>query len=167
MDFIDFSQLKVVDINRFSTLRLEFNADTYLDATMEKGAEYIASLLKVNYKSSAVFYSISINGKMTEDDFIYLCETLSASILRHNTYIDKRDTQELSKILNILPKNKWMLKKQFTSRINSDMTTLLNCAYHLYRNRYVNINIDTADGEFKYQLIGPEIKDENINIESN
>lgn len=106
MNFVDVSQFKIVEMRRFSTLRLSIDADKYLDASLEDSAQYLQSLLRVNYKSPSVFYNVSIKGdELSEEDFELICENLVSIIFRHNALVDVRSEAEKESVLNALPGN--------------------------------------------------------------
>ncbi len=156
MDFVDLAAMKITTVNRYSTIKVPFKADRFLDAKVSEGAEYIDSLLKVRFRSPSVLYRVDISGEELEtEDFEYICETLVAEILRHNSIEEERTDRELLSILNLLPGHRWLLKHEMRTRVNADVSTLVYVAKHYYRNRNINIVIETVDGKFKYELIGP------------
>ena len=158
MEFVDVSQYKIVNMNRFSTLKIKLDGDKYLDAPISEGSEYLHKLLACSYKTPSVVYRVTVQlANPNIDDFEIICESVAAAIFQNNMIEDKPRTDEEKKyVLNKLPSNRWVLKPMFADRVHCDTTTLLRAAHVGWRNRNLNIFIETSDGQFKYELIGVE-----------
>lgn len=158
MEFVDVSQYKIVNMNRFSTLKVKLDGDEYLDLPCSESSEFLHKLLKCNYRTPSVVYRIKVTLKEpTLDDFEVICDNVVAAIFRDNMDESKVRTDEEKKyVLNKLPSNRWVLKPQFAHRVHCDNITLIHAAQVGWRNRNLNIYIDTTDGQYKYELIGAE-----------
>lgn len=158
MEFVDVSQFKVVKMNRFSTLKITFDGDVYLDSPVSESSVFIHNLLRCSYRTPSVVYQVKVSLKdPVYQDFELICENVVAAIFTNNMVTDVRRTDDDKRLLlNKLPSNRWVLKKQFADRVHCDVTTLLKVADYGWRNRNLNIFIETTDGEFKYELIGAE-----------
>lgn len=158
MEFVDVSQCKIVNMNRFSTFKIKLDGDEYLDSPVSESSQYIRNLLRCSFKTPSVVYRISVQlEEPTLDDFEVICENVVAAIFTNNIREDVlRTEEELKFVLNKLPSNRWVLKQPFVNRVNCDVTTLLHAAKHGWHNRNLNIFIETTSGEFKYELIAPE-----------
>lgn len=156
MNFVDVSQYKIVNMNRFSTLRIKLDGDKYLDAPISEGSKYMQSLLNCTFRTPSVVYRVKVDLKEpTFDDFEIICDNLVAAIFRQNAKEDVlRTDDELRYVLNKLPSNRWTLKQQFAAQVHCDTSTLLRVAHFGWRNRNLNIFIETTDGQYKYELIG-------------
>jgi len=158
MEFVDVSQYKIVNMNRFSTLKIKLDGDAYLDAPLSEGRSYLQKLLACSYKTPSVVYRVTVN--LTDpnvDDFEIICESVISAIFQNNMVEEKVRTDEEKKfVLNKLPSNRWVLKPMFADRVHCDITTLLRAAQVGWRNRNLNVFISTADGQLKYELIGAE-----------
>lgn len=157
MEFVDVSQYKIVSINhRFSTLKLKLDGDKYLDSPLSESADYLHKLLLCSYKTPSVVYRVTVQLKEpTLEDFELICENVVAAIFTNNMREDVQRTDSEKKLLmNKLPSNRWVLKPCFADRVHCDTTTLLRAAHVGWRNRNINIFIQTADDQFKFELIG-------------
>lgn len=157
MEFVDVSQYKIVNINhRYSTLKLKLDGDKYLDSPISESAEYLHNLLLCSYKTPSVVYRVAV--KLEEpsfEDFELICENVVAAIFTNNMREDVQRTDGEKKLLmNKLPSNRWVLKPCFADRVHCDTTTLLRVAHVGWRNRNINIFIQTTDDQFKFELIG-------------
>lgn len=157
MEFFDVSQFKIVSMKRFSTINLKMDGAKYLDLPIKDGAAYLIDLLKVRYKSPSVFYNIVVkmDDSMDEEEFIMICENFVSAIFHSNRNDVLRTEADRKRILNKLPSG-WSVRRCITDRINCDTATLLHVSENEWKNRNINIAINSADGHFKYQLIGPE-----------
>lgn len=156
MDFVDVSQFKVVNMNRFSTLKIKLNGDEFLDLPLSESEDYINNLFKCSFKAPSVYYKVTVElAEPNIDDFEVICDSLSAAVFRLNmdTTAERTDAERQT-LLNKLPSNRWVLKKVFAERVHCNATTLLRAANYGWRNRNINLTIDTVDGDFKYELIG-------------
>lgn len=158
MEFVDVSQFKVVNMNRFSTLKIKLNGDEFLDQPLSESEQYIQGLFKCSFKAPSVYYKVTVSlEEPTLEDFEVICESLAAATFRLNMNTDTvRTDSEKQTLLNKLPSSRWTLKKVFADRVHCDVTTLLRAANYGWRNRNLNLTIETADGQYKYELIGPE-----------
>lgn len=156
MEFVDISQCKIVNMNRFSTLKTRFNGDEYLDAPISESSVYIQNLLHCSYRTPSVVYRVTVElAEPTLDDFETICENVVSAIFRNNAVSEvERSDDDLKLVLNKLPSNRWVLKRQFADRVHCDTQTLLFAARHGWKNRNLNILIETSDATFKYELIG-------------
>lgn len=157
MEFVDISQCKIVNMNRFSTLKTKLDGDAYLDAPLSESAAYIQGLLQCSYRTPSVVYKVTVSLQEPNlDDFEVICDNVVAAIFRNNATAVERAPEDLKMVLNKLPSNRWVLKKQFAERVHCDTMTLLFAARHEWKNRNLNIFIQTSDGTFKYELIGAD-----------
>lgn len=158
MEFVDVSQFKIVKMSRFSTFKIRFDGDAYLDSPISESADFLRRLLRCTFKTPSVLYKVVVTLKEpTFADFELICENLVAAIFTDNmVHTTKRDDNEKRLLLNKLPSGRWTLKKQFADRVHCDVTTLLRVADYGWRNRNLNILIETSDGAYKYELIGAE-----------
>lgn len=156
MEFVDVSQFKVVNMNRFSTFKIKMDGDEFLDMPLSESTQYINDLFKCSFKAPSVYYKVTV--KLTEptyEDFEVICEALSAAVFRLNMVPEVvRTNEEKQLLLNKLPSNRWTLKKQFADLVHCDVTTLIRAANVGWRNRNLNLTIVTTDGQYKYSLIG-------------
>ena len=156
MEFVDISQCKVVNMNRFSTLKIKFDGDAYLDSPISESSVYISNLLHCSYRTPSVIYRITVElTDPTVEDFETICDNVVSAIFRNNAIGNQeRSDDDLKLVLNKLPSNRWVLKRQFAERVHCDNATLLYAARHGWKNRNLNIFIQTSDEAFKYELIG-------------
>lgn len=156
MEFVDISQCKIVNMNRFSTLKTKFNGDEYLDSPITESSVYIQNLLRCNYRTPSVVYRVTVElAEPNLDDFEIICDNVVSAIFRNNAITEQeRSDEDLKMVLNKLPSNRWVLKRQFADRVHCDNQVLLFAAKHGWKNRNLNIFIQTSDESFKYELIG-------------
>lgn len=156
MEFVDVSQFKVVNMNRFSTFKIKMDGDEFLDMPLSESTQYIDNLFKCSFKAPSVYYKVTVKlAEPTYEDFEVICEALSAAVFRLNMVPEVvRTNEEKQLLLNKLPSNRWTLKKQFADQVHCDVTTLIRAANVGWRNRNLNLTITTTDEQYKYSLIG-------------
>ena len=127
MEFVDVSQFKIVNMNRFSTLKMKMDGDAFLDSPLSESEQYIDNLFKCTFKAPSVYYKVVVTlAEPTLEDFEAICDAVSAAAFRLNMKQDIVRTDEDKRLLlNKLPSNRWTLKKQFADRVHCDTAILM------------------------------------------
>lgn len=156
MKFVDVSQYKIVNMNKFATLKIKLDGDKYLDSPISESSNYLHEKMRCHFKTPSVVYEVVVTlVNPTIDDFEVICENVVSAVFANNMDEQKVRTDEEKKyVLNKLPSNRWVLKPYFANQVHCDTTTLLRAAQVGWRNRNINIFIRTSDDQFKYELIG-------------
>jgi len=155
MKFFDFKTLKIIDLDKYVTLHIDFDLSKYLDMPLSESYKYLEEILKVNYRTNSVFIDIELLDceNYTEDDFIEVCDNLVGAILRRNSLIQDRSEEAKKKIMNILPRGKRKIPMSLCDCIKCSVIYLQKAAEKEYYNRNLNIKVSTEDSQYNYTFL--------------
>ena len=163
MEVLDLRTLKIVEVEKVFTHKMQLDANELLNAPMSVASEKIKDAFKIGFKNKNLLVSITLKNLIGETaeskqaDFEFLCEMLVSAALDRNRTTEERTAEEKGKIMNTLPYNHgWTLPKFVSERINCAYMTLRKCGDYEFANKAITIQIETAEGDFIYRFINPK-----------
>lgn len=162
MEFLDLKTIRVVDVSKYTTYKVVINAEEILSCPYSEVAKKLESYFNVNFEDKNVFFKIKLNGLTpaakaeefnAEDDFEVLCDLISSTVLFLNRTTEERTPEEKSKIMNTLPGKRWTMPLFVAERLNINYNILRQCGDFHFKNKAINIQIESDKKEFLYFFI--------------
>lgn len=168
MRFLDLKQLKIIETDEYSVLKLNFDAGKLLDLPLKDARDFIDKNMRVNFKNRYVFIEIQVSNinaeepEFEEAEFEAVVNLLLNRIIERNLTTITRTEIEKNKIMNRLTSGAWIVSSALGKEVSMSTTLLRKCGDFKPTNKGINVHINLIDGDLLYRLLDNSLEKKEV-----